>query len=287
MGMPICASLARAGYDVTATDRRTELEPELAARGARWAESPRAVAEASEVLLTVLPGSDEVREVLLSDDGALSGLRRGATWIDMSTCPPGAGRALAERAQSAGVRCLDAPMGAGVDAATAATLHLYVGGDAALVEEQRGLLSAVANPVHIRHVGAGGAGYLVKLLANLLWFGQAVATAEALLVAGRAGLDLDVVRDAIGSSAASSDFIRSDLDALLDGDYLTSFPLDRCCAELEAATALAGELGVPHELASVVTSIHLSALERYGPVDGELLGVSLLEEQAGLRIRHG
>jgi 3-hydroxyisobutyrate dehydrogenase len=287
MGMPICAGLARAGYDVTATDRRSELEPELAATGARWAESPRAVAEASDVLLTVLPGSDEVREALLSDDGALNGLRRGATWIDMSTCPPGAGRALAERAQAAGVRCLDAPMGGGVDAAAAGTLHLYVGGDPALVEEHRGVLSAMADPLHVRHVGAGGAGYLVKLLANLLWFGQAVATAEALLVAGRAGLDLDVVREAIASSAASSDFIRSDLGGLMDGEYLTTFSLDRCCEELEAVTTLAGELGVPHELASVVESIHLRALERYGPVDGELLGVSLLEEQAGLRIRHG
>jgi 3-hydroxyisobutyrate dehydrogenase len=73
----------------------------------------------------------------------------------------------------------------------------------------------------------------------------------------------------------------------MDGEYLTTFSLDRCCEELEAVTTLAGELGVPHELASVVESIHLRALERYGPVDGELLGVSLLEEQAGLRIRHG
>jgi hypothetical protein len=72
----------------------------------------------------------------------------------------------------------------------------------------------------------------------------------------------------------------------MDGDYLTSFPLDRCCDELEAVTAFADELGVPHQLASVVKSVHLRALERYGPVDGELLGVSLLEEQAGLRIRH-
>jgi 3-hydroxyisobutyrate dehydrogenase len=282
MGMPICANLVGAGHDVTATDRRSELEPEVAAIGACWAESARAVAEAADVLITVLPGSEEVREALLSDDGALGGLRRGATWIDMSTCPPGPGRTLAERAQAAGVRCLDAPMGGGVDAATAGTLQLFVGGQPALLEEQRGLLEAVAEPAHISHVGAAGAGYLVKLLANLLWFGQAVATAEALLVAGRDGLDLDVVREAIGSS----DFIRSDLDALMDGDYLTSFALDRCCDELEAVTAFADELGVPHQLASVVKSVHLRALERYGPVDGELLGVSLLEEQAGLRIRH-
>jgi 3-hydroxyisobutyrate dehydrogenase len=286
MGMPLCANLARAGYDVTAHDRRPELEPDALATGARWGASPRAAAEGADVLVTVLPGAEDVREALLSDDGALGGLRPGATWIDMSTCPPGPGRALAERAQADGVRCLDAPMGGGVDAARAASLHLFVGGEPALVEEQRGLLEAVADSAHIRRVGASGAGYLVKLLANLLWFGQAVATAEALLVAGRAGLDLDVVRAAIGSSAASSDFIRSDLDALMEGEYLTSFSLDRCCEELEAVTALADELGVPHELATLVKDIHVRALERYGPVDGELLGVALLEEQAGLRIRH-
>jgi 3-hydroxyisobutyrate dehydrogenase len=285
MGMPICANLVRAGYEVTAGDRRAELEPEAVAIGASWGASSRAVAAEADVLVTVLPGAAELRDALLSPDGALSALRAGAIWIDMSTCPPGDGRALAAHAQARGVRCLDAPLGGGVAPARDGSLQLFVGGEPELVEDHRGLLEAVAAPGGVRHVGPHGAGYLVKLLVNLLWFGQAIATAEALLLADREGLALDVVREAIASSAASSHFVRSDLDALLQGDYLTSFALDRCCDELSAVTALAAELGVPHELASTVESIHLRALERYGRVDGELLAVALLEEEAGQRLR--
>jgi 3-hydroxyisobutyrate dehydrogenase len=205
----------------------------------------------------------------------------------MSTCAPGVGRALADRARALGVRCLDAPLGRNVaSSAEPGTLQVFVGGEPDLVEEQRGLLEAAAGSAEVRHVGAHGAGYTTKLLVNLLWFGQAVATAEALLVAQREGLDLDVLREALASSSASSHFIRSDLDALLGGDYMRSFPLDRCCEELASVTTLADELELPHELSSVVESIYLRALERYGPVDGELLAVSMLEEQAGVRLRY-
>ncbi len=284
--MPVCARLARAGYEVAAGDVRSGLEPEVAKLGARWGGSSRAVAEASDVLITVLPGPVEVREALVDADGALGGLRAGATWIDLSTCTPGVGRGLAELAEARGVRCLDAPIAGSPGVAQAGGLSLFVGGDASLLEQQRQLLEVVADPAGIRHVGASGAGYLAKLLVNLLWFGQAVATAEALLLARKEGLDVDVLRDVLASSSASSHFIRTDLDALLEGDYLSSFALDRCCEELEWVTALARELGTPHELASVVERIHKRALERYGPVDGELLAVALLEEQAGLRLRH-
>lgn len=287
MGMPICERLVRAGYQVTAGDRRSQLEPDVLALGASWGGSARAVAVGADVLVTVLPGPAEVRDALLGPDGALAGLRAGATWVDMSTCPPGDGRTLAAEARGRGVRCLDAPLGGDPAAARAGTLRLFVGGDAADVENKRRLLEAIAEPAAISHLGGHGAGYLAKLLVNLLWFGQALATAEALLLAEKEGLDVDVLREAIGNSAASTQFVRQDLGALLDGDYLASFGLDRCHEELRAVTEAARAAGVPHELASVVEGIYGRALERYGPLDGELLGVALLEDEAGLRIRHG
>jgi 3-hydroxyisobutyrate dehydrogenase len=149
------------------------------------------------------------------------------------------------------------------------------------------VLEVVAEPRRIAHIGGNGTGYTAKLLVNLLWFGQAVATAEALLLARRVGIDLDVLRQALAASAASSAFIREDLGALLEGDYLTSFGLDRCCDELAAVVSLAHELGMPCELARHVERAYQRALGRYGPVDGELLAVALLEEEAGIRLRHG
>jgi len=125
-------------------------------------------------------------------------------------------------------------VGGGVPAARAGTLQVFVGGDAAVLDRCRLVLEALADPQRIIHVGGNGAGYTAKLLVNLLWFGQAVATGEALLLARRAGIDLDVLRQTLATSAASTAFVRDDLGALLDGDYLTSFGLDRCCEELTA-----------------------------------------------------
>jgi hypothetical protein len=96
-----------------------------------------------------------------------------------------------------------------------------------------------------------------------------------------------VLRRALAGSAASSALIRHDLGALLDGDYLASFELDRCCEELTSVTGLAREYETPRELSAGVERTHQRALSRYGPVGGELLAVALLEEQAGVRLRHG
>jgi len=173
-----------------------------------------------------------------------------------------------------------------VPAARSGSLQVFVGGDVAVLDRCRPVLAALADPHRVIHVGGNGAGYTVKLLVNLLWFGQAVATAEALLLARRAGIGLDVLRQTLATSAASTAFIRDDLGSLLDGDYLTSFGLDRCCEELTAIADLARELGVPSELTQTVEHMCQRALRRFGPVDGELMAVAMLEEEAGLRLRH-
>ena len=167
-------------------------------------------------------------------------------------------------------------------AAAAGTLQLFVGGRSDVVARHRGMLELLGR---VEHVGDHGAGYTTKLLVNLLWFGQAVAVGEAFLLAHRAGIDLDVLRSALGRSAAASEFVRCDLSALLGGDYLESFGIDRCCEELAAVVALADELAVPFELSAAVERAYRAALTRYGPIDGELLAVALLEERAGTRLR--
>jgi 3-hydroxyisobutyrate dehydrogenase len=135
------------------------------------------------------------------------------------------------------------------------------------------------------HVGGHGTGYTAKLLVNLLWFGQAVATAEALLLGQRAGIDPAALRHALAGSAAASTFTRSDLGLVFRGDYLASFGLDRICEELDAVTALAGEHQVPWELSEVVRRTYRRALDRFGPAEGELLAVGLLEDEAGDKLR--
>ncbi len=278
MGIAVCGRLVAAGYEVVAHDRRPAREEQVCAIGATWAAEASAAAGA-DVLVTMLPGTPELDAVM---DAVLPTLRPGTTWIDMTSSTPDTARKHGARARAAEVACLDAPVAGDPEAAHEGRLQVFVGGEAGLVERHRRLFEALGA---IEHVGGHGSGYACKLLVNLLWFGQAVATAEALLLGRRAGLDLEVLRMTLGRSPAATEFVRRDLDALFDGDYLESFALERCCEELRAALDLAGEHAVPFELSTCVSEAYERALERYGHVDGELLAVKLLEERAGTVLR--
>jgi 3-hydroxyisobutyrate dehydrogenase len=280
MGLPICHRLVQAGFDVTAGDRRPEREEDVRAAGGRWLGDTRLVVEAADVLITVLPGSAELQDVMST---AIPALGSGMAWIDMTSAAPAVGLELMTRAEQRGAECLEATLGGGMGAARAGTLQLFVGGEAQTLDRYRSLLEVLGT---VEHVGGHGAGYLSKLLVNLLWFGQAVAVGEALLLARRESLELDVFVAALRRSAAA-DFAGADLEALLRGDYLETFGLDRCCEELDAVVNLARDTDVPCELSTTVQRTYRDALTRYGPVDGELLAVALLEERAGLQLRGG
>lgn len=279
MGLPICERLAAAGWDVAATDLRSAAETDVRAAGARWAANVDALVDESDLVLTVLPGPAEVRAVMA---GAMARLRAGMTWIDMTSGDPRPAQELVREAAEHGVEAVDAGLGGGVAAARTGALQLFVGGEAAAVARHRPLLEVLGR---VEHVGGSGAGRLVKLIVNLLWFGQAVAVSEALLVARRGGLDLDVLAGVLARSAAGGEFIRRDLPALLAGDERDAFGLDRCCDQLDAMADLARELGVPFEMSEAVRGAYHAALARYGPVDGELRAVALLEERAGVTLR--
>jgi 3-hydroxyisobutyrate dehydrogenase len=285
MGAPMCAALAGAGYKVTATDTRAEREPAARECGAGWRDTPIQAAAGADVLVSMLPGPREVHEAMLGEAGALQSLPAGAAWIDMTSNSPAAVRPIREQAMKQGVEVLEAPVGGGIAAAREGTLQLFVGGAVSAVERHRAVLEVLGDPRRIIHVGGHGTGYTVKLLVNLLWFGQAVATAEALLLGQRAGIDPAVLQQALVGSAAASTFIGDDLGLVFRGDYLSSFGLDRICEELDAVTALASDHQVPWELSEMVRRTYRRALARFGPADGELLAVSLLEDEAGDKLR--
>jgi 3-hydroxyisobutyrate dehydrogenase len=254
--------------------------------GAAPSSSAGRLAAGADVLITVLPDPGEVRELMLGTGGVAAALRPGTTWIDMTSNSPAAVTEIRNSLLDRGVQVLEAPAGGGVAAARQGSLQLLVGGQAEVVARHRELLETLGRPGRVRHVGGYGAGYTAKLLINLLWFGQAVATAEALLLGRASGLDLGVLREVLADSAAGSDFIRRDLDALFAGDFMRTFALDRCCEELQIVTELARDHRLPFQVSDSVAELYRQALRRYGPADGELLGIAMLEEQARLRLRH-
>ena len=278
MGLPVCARLVALGCEVLATDLLAERRAAAASAGASALEDARAVAASADVVITLLPGPAEVTAVI---DDVIAGMTAGTVWIEMSTASPPVGRRIAAASAARAVRVLDAPVGGGPAAAADGHLLSFVGARPDDLAAARPVLEMLAD--RIVHVGPPGSGYVVKLLANSLWFGQAVAAAEALTVAQRAGLDLDRVRAALGESAAGGRVLAHDVPALLAGDDLTSFALARCSQQLDSVVAFGDELAVALDVTAAVAAVHRAALARYGDVDGELLGARFVAERAGVQ----
>ncbi|MFZ4893194.1 NAD-binding protein [Plantibacter sp. Mn2098] len=212
--------------------------------------------------------------------------RPGSLWLDLTSNDPRVATEIASVAAAAGIASVGAPMGGGPGDARAGTLRFYTGGAEAAIDRVAPVLALLAREGGIVRTGDRIAdGYTTKLLVNHLWFGQAVAVTESMLLAQSLGIAPASFRDALVGSAGESAFTTGSLDRLLAGDYLESFGIDRVVEELDAVIALAEETGTPFELSTLVGRIHRDALERFGAVDGELLAAKLLEEQAGSTLR--
>jgi 3-hydroxyisobutyrate dehydrogenase len=283
IGTPLIVRLLEAGHEVLATDLRPERRRVVHEAGARWATDATEVAAAADLVITVLPGSPELRELVLGSGRMLTHMRGGAIWVDLTSASVELGRACWQLAEPLGVGYLDAPVGGGVPAMADGSVTLYVGGRAAALAAATPVLHAFAGTIH--HVGDNGAGYLTKLLINLLWFSQAVITTEALLLAQHHGVSPALMQAVLRDSAGDSAFAARHLPALLRGDYLRDFGLDRCVEELDSIEHTAALAGTPHPLTSVTAELHRAALSHFGPVAGELMGPAWLEEQAGTRLR--
>jgi 3-hydroxyisobutyrate dehydrogenase len=286
MGGPMCGHLAQAGFDVSAYDLDPAALSRAVSAGARGAGSAREAVDGAQALITMLPAPPHVERVLLGEGGLLAALAAGTVAIDMSTSSIAVGRRVLAAAAARGIDVLDAPVAGQASGARAGTLAIYVGGSEAAFERARPLLEAMGNPERIFHVGPSGAGYTVKLMLNLTWFIQSVATAEVLTVGVRAGVSLDKLHAALVGSPANSVFLERDVLPVLEaGDYDEAFPMKLVTKDLGLAVDLARELGIPVELSALVEQIHRRARATYGDDAGEISAVRLYEDLAGVQLR--
>ena len=286
MGGPMSANILAAGHDLVVHDVRAEAAAGLRAAGAAWASSPRETGAGRDVVITMLPTPRHVADVLLGPDGLLGGLAPGAVWVDMSTSVPEVAQRVIALAGPAQVAVLDAPVSGMAAGAKAGTLQIFVGGAAADYQRVRPLLEAMGDPDRILHVGGNGAGYTVKLMINLLWFGHLAATAEVLAVGVQAGVDLAMLRRCLLASPAASNFLEHDVLSVLErGDYDDSFALALACKDLGLAVDLARQAGVPAEVSALVEQIYRRARAQYGDEGGEMLPIKLLEDLTATPLR--
>ncbi|MDQ0726121.1 NAD(P)-dependent oxidoreductase [Microbacterium sp. W4I20] len=286
MGSGMTKNLQAAGYPLVVTDLRRESAATLLDGGARWAESPREVAAASDLVITMLPTPKHVAAVAAGADGLVAGLADGGTWIDMSTSVPEVLEGIRQAEAHRGLHLLDAPVSGMSVGAANGMLQIFVGGEADEVARLRPVFEAMGDPERILHVGGHGAGYAVKLMINQLWFSHLVATAEVLSVGVAAGVDLGVLRDALVASPANSNFVEHDVLSILDhGDYDEGFAIALACKDLGLSVDLARSVGMPVELSSLVEQIFRRARAQYGDRAGEMTPVRLYEELLGQDLR--
>jgi 3-hydroxyisobutyrate dehydrogenase len=202
MGSSMCGHLMDKGFAATVFNRtRSKAEP-LLDKGADWADSPKAVAEQSDVVFTIVGFPHDVREVILGADGVLAGSKAGSILVDMTTSEPSLAIEIAEKAKAKGAYSVDAPVSGGDVGAREARLSIMIGGDKQAVEALQPCWEAMGKT--IVHQGGPGAGQHTKMVNQTLIATNMIGVCEALLYAHKAGLDLDTVMQSVASGAAGS-----------------------------------------------------------------------------------
>ena len=242
MGSSMCGHVLAAGHEVAVHTRtRSKAEP-LLVRGARWARTPADAATASDVVFTMVGYPADVREVILGEQGVLTGARRGATLVDMTTSEPTLAVEIDEAARAKGVPTLDAPVSGGDVGARSATLSIMVGGDEAALERVRPLLDLMAKTV-VRQ-GGPGAGQHAKLVNQILIATGMIGVCEALLYGYRAGLDLDQVLRSVAGGAAGSWSLSNYGPRMLRGELDPGFTVEHFVKDMAIALAEARRLNL-------------------------------------------
>jgi 3-hydroxyisobutyrate dehydrogenase-like beta-hydroxyacid dehydrogenase len=202
MGQLIVRRLLDAGHRVTGWNRSRDKANELVAAGMRWAASPRAVAETSEIVFAIVTDATAVRAVALGDDGVVAGLARGNIFIDMSTIAPDASRAIAAEFAKAGSIMLDAPVSGSPVTVRQGNASVMVGGEEAAFERAKPALLAIGPKV--TRIGANGLACQMKIAVNLLLMVEVIAFGEAIALAEKGGVAREVAVDAVLKSVAAS-----------------------------------------------------------------------------------
>ncbi len=283
MGKPMAKNLLKADFPVTVYNRTRARAEELAPLGAQVAESPRTVAEQSDIIITIVSDSPDVRAVILGENGVIEGVRPGSLVIDMSTISPQVTREIADALRAKNVQMLDAPVSGGEKGAIDGTLSIMVGGEAEALERARPVLLAMGKT--ITHIGPNGMGQVCKL-ANQIAVGlQNLSMSEALLFAARAGADPVKVMQALQGGAANSWAFQNLAPKMLRRDFSPGFMVKLQQKDLRLVLEAADKLN----LALPGTAL---THQLYGAVEARGLGsegnhalVKALEALAGVEAK--
>ncbi len=280
LGGHLAASLLRNGFDLTVHDVNKSLAERHLAAGAKWAQSPEALAREVDCVITCLPSPGISEKVLLQ---FLEGLKPGATWIEMSTLGRDEIQRLAKRAEAKGVRAMECPVTGGVHLAAQGKITVLAGGDLDLFTLHQPALGAMGGQIF--HMGPLGSAAIIKVITNMLAFIHLVADGEALMLAKRGGLDLAQSWAAIKASSGTSFVHETEGQLILNGSYDIAFTMDLALKDLGFAMNFGREFGVSLDLASLTNETFLKGKQAYGGAAQSTQIVKLLEDELATDLR--
>ena len=282
MGKPMAKNLIARGYSLVVHSRSPGPVDELVAAGAARAGSPAEVASHVTRLITMLPDSPDVEQVLEGEHGAFSAIQRGTIIVDTSSIAPAVARRLAERAATLGATMLDAPVSGGEIGAINAALSIMVGGDAAAFAEVKPVLDAMGNPDRVVHIGPSGAGQICKVCNQMVIGGTLAAVSEAFTLARKAGVDGSRVRNALLGGFAASRVLEVHGERILNSNYKPGFRSRLYAKDYRIASNTLAEHGSPAPVSAVVQQL-VTALVASGHGDDDYAALAtVLFEMAGL-----
>lgn len=258
MGRPMALHLQRAGHELHVWARRPESVARLPATVCR---TPAELGRACEVVFTMITSSEDVESVALGPDGLAEGMAPGSVLVDCSTIAPDAARHVAERLGEHGIHMLDAPVSGGVQGAIDATLAIMAGGEAEVLERVRPLLDCLGK--RIVHIGPNGAGQVAKACNQMIMVAAIQAVAEAMRLAGAAGVDCGKVKDALSGGSAASRVLDVMGDRMVRRDFAAGIEARLHHKDFGLVLAAARKAGVPMPLTAVVAQ-QLNALMAQG-----------------------
>jgi len=280
MGKPMVRNLVKAGFEVVAHSRTRASVDEMVAESAAMiaADSPRAVAEQTKTIITMLPDSSDVRDVVFGDNGLIGAMGAGHLLIDMSTIAPATAIEVAEAVKVKGAAALDAPVSGGDKGAIAGTLSIMVGGEASDVERAMPLFEAMGKT--IVHVGGVGAGQIVKACNQVVVALNYAAVSEALVLGSKAGVDPTKIVQVLGGGLANSRVLEMRGPTMIEHNFEPGFRVNLHRKDLAIALFTGRETGVPLPMTSLVSQFYDAVgVAGGGELDHSAL-LTLFEEMA-------
>ncbi|WP_342515104.1 2-hydroxy-3-oxopropionate reductase [Sporosarcina sp. FSL K6-1522] len=262
MGKPMALNLVAKGYEVMVNDLNKEAVQTLVGVGAKAADSAKSIAENSDVVITMLPASHHVQQVVLGENGVLSGAKKGTVIIDMSSISPVVSKEIAEIAEKQGVEMLDAPVSGGEPKAKDATLAIMVGGKEEVFEQVKDVLAAMGSEITL--VGGNGSGTTAKLANQVIVNLNIAAMSEALVLAAKSGIDVEKMYQAIRGGLAGSAVLDAKVPLILDRNFVAGGRIDINLKDITNVMETAHSVGVPMPLSS-----HLLEIFHALKVDGK------------------